>query len=110
MTVTAADVLRGAMERITPEGAWIQGEASRFASSTHPAGSCSTDAMFYAMERLGIVNQPTSVGLVAFKAFKQAIDLPIDGNIPDWNDDPSRTHEDVLLAFKRAIEIAEESR
>jgi hypothetical protein len=27
--------------------------------------------------------------------------------VPDWNDDPSRTHAEVLAAFDRAIELAE---
>ena len=108
MTVTAADVLRRAMELITPEGAWIQGQARRDANPAigRPAGYCAGGAMNWAAGNF-VLSGITRWDLCqrAFRAFEQAVGCEA---IPDWNDNSSRTQEDVLLAFKRAIEIAED--
>ena len=98
VTVTAADVLRDAMELITPEGAWIQHSAYRW----RPPGYCAGSAIDITADDL----DARDLDQDARRAFEQAVGCE---NIPKWNDDPSRIHEDVLLAFKRAIEIAEDS-
>ena len=108
MTVTTADVLRHAMELITPGGAWIQGEWHRnpIPSIGRPAGYCTSGAIYRAEIQIDPRNMDSHVCRDAFGALHQAIGCE---NIPKWNDDPSRTQEDVLLAFKHAIEIAEDS-
>ena len=108
MTVTVADVLRGAMEYITPEGTWIQGDLFREATPSigRPRGYCASGAISCSVQNLGLPNGIlTDVWRGSLDALRQAIGSE---HIPDWNDNPSRTQEDVLLAFKRAIEIAED--
>ena len=110
MTVTVVDVLRRAMERITPEGTWIQRQARRDANPAigRPTGYCAGGVINYTVGSLILPGDMRNDYLRsrAFYALEQAIGIR---DIPGWNDDPSRTHEDVLLAFKRAIEIAEDS-
>ena len=88
-----ADALRAARALIAKPGTWIQG---RFRNS---CGFCSVGALLEA----------PAAG--ANEWLRRAVNLHTNdrygGSIIDWNDDPKRTHEEVLTVFDTAINLAE---
>jgi hypothetical protein len=45
----------------------------------------------------------------SFTVFREAIGISFDTGIAEWNDAPERTQAEVLVAFDKAIELAEQS-
>lgn len=111
--ITELDILKEA-RRLIDEKGWTQGAFARDISGS-PASNpgsmiatrfCVAGACLAASSRLeGDPDQDrTRVRLSALGLFREVNDV---AETPAWNDAPSRTKDDVLRAFDRAIAEAE---
>lgn len=79
---------------------WVQGTYTKFENDTI-IGHCAAGAIFNAFNALDL---PTSDPLYqARQRFNQVVGISADA-ISRWNDQPTRTKEEVLAAFDRAIQ------
>jgi hypothetical protein len=106
----AAEKLREARALI--EQGWTQGEYARGKSGrkAHPVGRYAR--CFCAVGALGAANRHwPHAGMVGLKYLNVAIGRMSVGEslVFDWNDVEWRTQAQVLAAFDRAIELAEQS-
>ena len=94
--MTTAEILRGAKEKIEKHG-WIQNSYG-----SDEIGFCSSGAIqsFVGLPR----NQCARLCHPAMIAVRNAVG---EYCIPEWNDRPGRTKEEVLAAFDKAIALAE---
>ena len=97
----SSEILRRAREILEPEGAWTQRSLARAADGvpiheTHRDAACwcSLGAIY---RTLGS-RQSIYRGREAVRFIQRIIDAPLMA----WNDDPLRTHDEVLDAFRRA--------
>jgi len=96
-----SEILRRAREILEPEGAWTQRSLARAADGvpiheTHRDAACwcSLGAIYRTLgSRLATYREWGAVGLV-----QKIVGAPL----AKWNDDPLRTHDEVLDAFRRA--------
>lgn len=96
-----SEVLRAAKAKIATPGTWIQKVAAR-----NVAGDCvfsgSPEAVCWCS--LGAI---LATGADQMFSAMQVLDLSLGVNTGWWNDAPERTHEEVMVAFDRAIVLAE---
>ena len=106
--MSAAETLRRARELLTPEGAWGQGY-----DALNGAGEAVSPTAHNAVCRCSYGALRAAGGDVygdaAREVLLQAIGLEAakGDSVINWNDDPGRTHAEVLAAFDRAIELAQ---
>lgn len=110
MQMTVAEVLRAARAKITEPGTWCKHMAAcdRDGVKVHPReaeatsfcmlGSLQAVATSLYSEALTVLAEHLS-GAVPWRT----------GKISAWNDNPVRTHAEVLAAFDRAIAAAEKT-
>jgi len=112
--VKPSEILRKARGLITPEGAWTKGESARDANGNavtrpHTDVSCRcVDAALY--DASGVTPGPGSGATAEYALYQEAYGFfrsVVGGCHVTWNDDPARTHAEVLAAFDRAAEMAE---
>jgi len=109
---TTADLLRSARSLIAKPGNWTKG--SFYELREHPDGATLTgyctvgaidEAAFLARALRGL--QAGNTDFTRLKA-QLAVALVVGVDVralPAWNDEPERTHAEVLAAFDKAIEI-----
>lgn len=102
--MTTKEVLIAARAKIAKPEQWIQGYYAKDADGKE-ANPFSTEATCYCV--LGALIASVTDGFICSNA-ADAIRDQIDCPISTWNDDPSRTHAEVLAVFDRAIEAVEE--
>jgi hypothetical protein len=105
---TELDILQEA-RRLIDEKGWTQGQAARTRSGKpveitldDASCFCTVGALSRACMNLGVPHSGHSWSRT-FTAFRQALPGSPD-YIAAWNDAPSRTKDDVLKAFDKAIE------
>ena len=91
--MTTKELLISARELIADPRAWIQGTYSVFMVGTGQACYCGFGA-------LHAVARPTSCESDA----RRRLNAVTGGDFMTWQDEPRRTHGEVLAAFDRAIE------
>lgn len=98
------EVLRAAQRKIAKPEAWCKG---RFATDAkgEDIASRSTDAASWCMR--GAICAVSSSDHDATCARELLERVTGARNLAHWNDDPGRTHAEVLAAFDRAAEMAE---
>ncbi len=103
--MTPLSVLIAARERVATPDRWTRGYWAHDAAggSCGPADAqatcwCSIGAMIAAVAPAGAETM-----LDARSLFKAANGI---NHVPRWNDDPARTHAEVLAAFDLAVELA----
>ncbi len=102
--MTTKEVLIAARAKIAKPEQWIQGYYAKDADGKE-ADRFSTEATCYCV--LGVLHA-SAAGSFRFRNAVDAIIDQIDCPISTWNDDPSRSHAEVLAVFDRAIEAVEE--
>lgn len=102
--MTTKEVLIAARAKIAKPEQWTQGYYAKDAAGIE-ANPFSTEAACYCV--LGVLHA-SAVGGFSFSNAVDAIRDQIDCAISTWNDNPSRTHAEVLAVFDRAIEAVEE--
>ena len=117
--LTVTDVLERAYDLLAPPGAWMQKALARTARSAVVSYSDDADDIT-SMCVVGALHaaaygHPLHSAVVNHDALNQAFDVlcaalsfPSRSSIVPWNNAPERTHEDVLLALKQAIERSRE--
>jgi hypothetical protein len=85
-----SEILRGAIDQIERHG-WIQGEAG-----SPDKGMCAIGALAYA------ANVTETGGIHAIEQAMVALTNVVGRGVVAFNDDPSTSSEDVLLALKQA--------
>jgi len=100
------DLLRQARELLADPKRWTQGTGARagdgLATGVHSANAicwCAWGALVYVHTDLNSLSD--SLDLIAT--------IVGESEVSSWNDAPERTHEEVLAAFDRAIELAGET-
>lgn len=83
------------------KGAWYDEEGQTYCAlgAVQAAGSYSKDPIIAA-------HSQTAGSEKAIQYLMKAIPMKYGGSIIGFNDNPSTTHEDVLSAYDRAIELA----
>ncbi|MEU3052239.1 DUF6197 family protein [Streptomyces griseus] len=91
------------------QGAYCSKGAGRFGADFYAYGPddggsvCALGALNRANSgNAWAVHRDPDVSLVRTQAHQRLSD-EIGGGVPDWNDNPSRTYEDVILTFKKAM-------
>lgn len=116
----ALAILTAAREKLTPEGAWIQGNyagvrdgngAVTVARRSMPANCwCASGAI--RASNSGRTRGINAGGILAFRYLANAVSKrPSEeemGAVVRWNDGKQRTKEEVLAGFDKAILIAKE--
>jgi len=101
--MTPLEALTAARERISTPERWTQGAEARDAegNSVEPWGAKAVRwCMIGAIQHVSLI--------IIFRPFTllvRAIGDPL-ADIAEWQDNPERTHTDVLATFDRAIELA----
>jgi hypothetical protein len=100
--VSAAEVLSKARDVLADVG-WCQKRDGVWQIPLNESPTCISNAVMYAVAR------DTDRYLDVLPVLTEAIGLPCEVRaLTSWNDDPSRTYEDVILALKQAEELAVE--
>jgi hypothetical protein len=98
------EALRAARELLTPEGAWTK-QALAFSADGKSVNPSSDEAVCWCVS--GALFHTNGEGPT--NSLWDFVELAIGGNIASWNDDPNRTHSEVLSALDCAIALAESS-
>lgn len=110
---TTLDILTAARALLTPEGAWCKGAFARAADHSQvvagtPAARsfCLMGAGLHAIRRSDLTQTEQDAAYQRMqRALRGAHESLCNGpRIIDWNDDPARTHADVLVLLDRTIE------
>jgi hypothetical protein len=101
--VKPSEVLRAARKLIERPGSWCQKVRVCGEYGEHPTQYCSEAALDHAPG--GGIDKNATVR--ARECFVEAVSLPAWWAVAEWNDQPNRTHPEVLAAFDRAIALAE---
>ena len=107
----ASDVLKEALKRV--QKGWTQHTSARDKQGRElPTRSrkavqwCAVGAIT-SQSRVDYLSRGKSDAIErSFRYLKQAIDHRVWVNVAIWNDDPARIKDEVVAAFKAAIEIA----
>lgn len=106
--LTVAEVLDGAADLLTPEGAWMQYDYcdEMFATAEEVKASTCWCAEGAVACMLGV---PGDVG-ERWCDERIALFGDLDGklNLADWNDDPRRTKDEVVAKLREAAALARE--
>jgi hypothetical protein len=101
MTMSTADILRGAKEHISDPAMWYQGnyfpDANHFEVPPDDAPCCPFGAVQWA-------TQTWTIDLDLIETLNRQSG---DGGIVAYNDAETTTHDDIMALFDRAIELAE---
>lgn len=103
LTMNTIEVLRAAREVISDPKRWTQGHFARTVEGLLASADSPVAASWCA---IGAVRKVCLEIDDRFHAY-EALEAVIPENVADWNDDPVRTHAEVLTAFDRAISRAE---
>lgn len=108
--LTVAEVLDGAADLLTPEGAWTQGRMAR-RQTGHTAWSLFDDSAVCfcaigAMIRVSGSYEPD----LKEEAFAEALGFASASRLASWNDDPGRTQAEVVAKLREAAALAREAR
>ena len=93
---TPKSILKEA-KRVIQKHGWTQGELWKFRNGRY-AGFCITGALLFCRDEAS-----RETGREARGFIKRAIRSE---KVVAWNDHPDRTHEEVVQAFNKAIELA----
>lgn len=99
--MTVADVLSTTRDILAERG-WCQGSLRAADGSVCLVMAINVALSRHMRERIRSDVTSTAV----WEAIGQAVGSSGAGDIGRWNDDPSRTYEDVVLALKRAEEVS----
>jgi hypothetical protein len=105
--VTPAEVLIAARNRIAEPERWTKGayardaDGRRLSSSNHPSATC-----WCLLGALEAIDSYARERLDAAYIIEDILDDISSASIALWNDDPRRTHSEVLSLLDDAIEIA----
>lgn len=91
------EVLRAARELLSEPERWTKGLFCRVVDGWH---CCCVMGAFVAV-------CPTDIAFHC-SLFRRAAGVPDEMPLSEWNDAPERTHAEVLAAFDKAIELAEQ--
>ena len=94
--MTPAEVLSKARDVLAERG-WHQGGGEAKTGEV-----CTIRATYLA------ANRDKNLAWQVESLIAESVSLASAFNVPAWNDDPSRTYEDVILALKQAEELAVE--
>ncbi len=102
--MSALSVLQAARERIATPERWTQGKYARGVAGSETGWASPTATCWCSLGALR-ASSPSNFddALQADDFLAEAIG---NAEIADWNDDPARTHAEVLAAFTLAIELA----
>ena len=102
--MNTVEILRAARDKIAAPGGWTRLANARDARGTRVPSQSPRAVCFCAIGAIG--SQVELFGEEFWKAAKKVEEV-IQGigyhRIPDWNDHPSRTQEEVVEIFDRAI-------
>lgn len=109
--MTDLEILRGARALITPAGSWTKGVYAFREAGEQTICRCSAGAILHATganNLFGGVADLRAAGAFALlvKAVEVKDDETDEAKVMKWNDEPIRTHHEVLAAFDRAIVLA----
>lgn len=112
---TAKEILQKARKLITEPGSWIQGHYAQDANgklvdeeSEDATCYCSSGALSAAACPRGQTEQELVESQPYRYRARATLEAYMDGNVIAFNDREGRTHEQVLAAFDKAIELVEE--
>ena len=106
------EILKAARVLITNPAKWGQGELSKLNKDGDTCW-CAVGALMHVSGARHTICTPRPHAF-ALQALGQAIGPDFKTRwsymVPNWNDAPNRTHEQVLALFDKAIEIAERNK
>ena len=101
--MNAEAVLRNARTTLEKPEAWTRGVMARFDNGLE----CNPKSEFaVCFCPLGAIARTDTYGItkgVAIQRIEKVLGISGSGSIASWNDEPDRTHDEVLAAFDRAI-------
>lgn len=102
----ASEILRAAKARISTPDRWTQGASARNAFGLHvtPFSEHATCYCGY-----GAIWSIKNHGVLRHESSETYLSLSVGRHFPYYNDEPGRTHEEVMAAFDKAIQLAEEA-
>ncbi len=105
MEATAKDILSRAREILTPPEAWTQGASGRdaegYACNVHLPRACSFCLMGAVAKAQGELKGSVEAGAGAYQTLNRVVGR--EERLDLFNDDPQRTHSEILEVFDDAI-------
>lgn len=107
--MTPAEILRAARAKIAEPEHWTKGEYVLFNEADEPDRWCAVGSIYAVDPEVG--NDPEHPSLralvVALRGVYEGLaSEPSETSVLNFNDSANTSHEDVLAAFDRAIELA----
>lgn len=101
--MTPSEVLNTAADLLSAPGSWIQGAYARHANG-NVIGARSTNATCFCVD--GVIQHVTVDDFTSYFAACDRLTQVVGDNIINWNDDPSRTQAEVVVALREAAAAA----